>query len=127
MADYETDAVRELSAICATSSTGPVCHFKLINFAKITGALMRLKATYRDMPKGEFLLGIEGYGTLKLFSDGKNAGACLCDEVPEITLDKLTATRFLFGHAPASLIAKIPPHLALWLPLPLFWNLQDRV
>ena len=125
--EYKTSLLSRLAAVCSSVTTLPVCHFKMISFDKIADALMRLKASYRRMPEGEFLLGIEGFGTLRLYSDNGRVGAELSKKAASVTLDKLTATRFLFGHMPSSLIAAVPPFVENWLPLPLFWNLQDRV
>lgn len=124
---YKPALVSRLAKVCAHVSCEPVCHFKVISFAKLTSALMKLKATYTGMPQGEFVLGIEGYGAMRIYSDEGGVGAEICDKTPQITLDKLTATRFLFGHMPADLIADVPDFVKVWLPLPLFWNLQDRV
>lgn len=127
VADYDRELTKDLAAVCASMSTAPICHFKIIDFAKVANALMHLKANYSEMPSGEFILGIEGYDSLRLFSDGERVSAERSDKKPEIMLDKLTATRFLFGHFPCSLIANVPAYVRAWLPLPLFWNLQDRV
>ena len=125
--EYEKAKLARLAKFASGVSTGPVCHFKVINFEKLTSALMKLKAAYTNMPVGEFVLGIEDYGNLCLYSDGKTVGARLTEKCAKVTLDKLTATRFLFGHIPASFIADVPDFVSAWLPLPLFWNLQDRV
>ena len=124
---YKPQLAARLARVCAHVVTEPVCHFKVINFSKLANALMKLKATYTDMPKGELVLGVEDYGTVRIYSGEDGVGAELCDKTPQITLDKLTATRFLFGHLPADLIADVPDFVKVWLPLPLFWNLQDRV
>lgn len=125
--DYEPALLARLAAFSYDVTTSPVCRFKIINFAEIADALMKLKASYTDMPDGEFLLGIKDYGTVKLYVKNKNAGVQFCTLDSSVTLDKLTATRLLFGHMPASLIANIPQFAKLWFPLPLYWNLQDRV
>jgi hypothetical protein len=124
---YKPALVSRLAKVCAHVSCEPVCHFKVISFARLANALMKLKATYSKLPCGEFVLGIEGYGSVRLYSSKDGTGAALCDKAPDVTLDKLTATRFLFGHMPADLIADVPDFVKVWLPLPLFWNLQDRV
>ncbi|MBR2466895.1 MAG: GNAT family N-acetyltransferase [Clostridia bacterium] len=125
--DYEPALLSRLAAFAHDVTTSPVCRFKIINFADITDALMKLKASYTDMPDGEFLLGIKDYGTLRLYAKDGKAGAELCEGDASIILDKLAATRLLFGHTPATLIADVPQFVRLWLPLPLYWNLQDRV
>ncbi len=125
--DYEPALLSRLTSFAYDVTTSPVCRFKIINFAKITASLMKLKASYTDMPDGEFLLGIKDYGTLKLYAKSGEAGAELCELDAAITLDRLAATRLLFGHTPATLISDVPQFARLWLPLPLYWNLQDRV
>ena len=125
--EYEKAKIAKLAKFASGVTTGPICHFKVINFAKLTNALMKLKTTYAKMPAGEFVLGIEDYGNVLLRSDGVSVGAELTEKCAVVTLDKLTATRFLFGHTPAAFIADVPDFVSAWLPLPLFWNLQDRV
>lgn len=125
--EYRTELIKRLAAFACDMSISPVCHFKIINFVKIADALMKLKASYRDMPSGEFIINIDGYGSIRLFSEGGRVGAEMTDAPAQLTLGRLEATRLLFGHMPAAALANVPQCANAWLPLPLYWNLQDRV
>ncbi len=126
------EAVRFLSGICEKTSLASPNHFKIINFEKITDALLRLKSTLVPLPEGECTVGIEGCGVLRLFVKGKEVGAEKCEggKEADISLPRLTAQRFLFGPGLPFETAAIPEKakiLSAWLPLPLCWNLQNRV
>ncbi len=125
--EYQTSLISRLAEFACDMSISPVCHFKIIEFARITNALMKLKASYGDMPEGEYVIRIEDYGNVRLFSKDGNVGAEMTDAEAQLTLDKRHATRLLFGNLPASFVANVPRHVDSWLPLPLYWNLQDRV
>lgn len=103
-------------------------HFKIVNYEKIADALLKLKLSKQPLISGELVIGIEDYGNIRLFVDGKSAGCEKTDKAAEITVDKFTATRVLFGYAPA--VASIPadnPLISNWLPLPLSWCTLDYV
>ncbi|MBQ8685372.1 MAG: hypothetical protein IJ514_04290, partial [Clostridia bacterium] len=103
------------------------CHFKFIRWEKVVSAFMKLKASYTQMPCGELRLGIEGYGVLRLFVDETGAGCERIDGAADIVLDGLKAARYLFGVLPPECTAEASALAKAWLPLPLSWNLQDRV
>lgn len=124
---YATDAVRLFSAVCESSSIGAPSHFKILRWDRAVDAFMKLKATYCPLPRGELSLGIEGFGTLRLFV---NEAGCGCESVEgeaELTLDPLAAARYLFGPYPPIATAEASPAAQAFLPLPLSWNGQDRV
>lgn len=98
--------------------------FKIINFAGITDALMQLKP---NLPAGEVILTVTGYGNLRLYSDGTSAGCEKTDLPGEITLDPCTATRLLFGPLGPETVIPHHPTLSAWLPLPLSWDTLDYV
>ena len=102
--------------------------FKILNFDKVADALMKLKHSKQPLMKGELIIGIEDYGNIRLYADENTAGCEKTDKALELTLDKLTATRVLFGHMPV--YASIPvlnPLISDWLPLPLCWCTWDYV
>lgn len=124
---WQAEETRILSAVCDTFTLGSPCHFFIRHWDKVTDALMKLKASYNAMPEGEMILGIEGWGNLKLYVRGGSAGACRTEEAAPLTLDRLAATRYLFGPLPHVCAGADMPMASAWLPLPLSWNLQDRV
>ena len=91
-------------------------------------AMLSMKATYAAIPDGQFSLAINGMETIQ-YKDGmfKEVEGVTAD----LTLNNLDATRFLFGPLPPSSVCDIPasvrPVVEALLPLPLWWNYQDRV
>ena len=118
-----------LQTLCAgaesISVTSP-SRFKIINFAGITDALMKLKARQGMIP-GEAVITVTGYGNLRLFADGTTAGCELTSLPGNVTLDPLTATRLLFGSLGPETACIGHPLLSAWLPLPLSWDTLDYV
>ncbi|MBR2615832.1 MAG: GNAT family N-acetyltransferase [Clostridia bacterium] len=108
-----------------------VSQFHIFSWEKLAGAMLRVKAGYTHLPEGRFLCGIEDYGTLSLTEKGCEK----TDEAPQLVLNRLDATRFLFGSLPVGALGLMPreldPKTAAWvqavLPLPLWWCNQDRV
>jgi hypothetical protein len=76
---------------------------------------------------GEWVLGIEGYGNLRLFSDGETAGCEKTDAAPELILGSLAASRLLFGPDYPEAVADVPPVPRSWLPLPFSWGALDAI
>lgn len=91
------------------------------------GAFLKLKASCCPLPEGEFILAIEGYGTVRIFVEKGKTGCERTDKEPHLTLDRMQAARFLFGPLAPEYTAKTDDLPAGWLPLPLSWNGQDRV
>ena len=124
---YETANIRAFSAICENVNIVAPCHFKIVKWERVIGAFMRLKATYTIMLKGEFTIEIEGYGGLRLYVNERGIGCEKYAGECEIKLDPLAASRYLFGILPPDCTGEANALVANWLPLPLSWNLQDRV
>lgn len=123
---HETENLRAFSAVCGVTIGAP-CHFKIINWDKVIGAFMRLKASYTGMPKGELTIEIIGYGGVRLYVDERGAGCERYNGACELKLNALEASRYLFGTLPPDCVAPANGIATAWLPLPLSWNLQDRV
>lgn len=124
---YELDKIRQYSRICENIACGTASHFKMIHFDKVANALIKLKRSYMKLNDGSCVLDIKDYGKIKLYVDGENAGCEKTDETADITLTKADATRFLFGPFPPYCASETPSVALGWLPLPLSWNLQNRV
>jgi len=102
-------------------------HFKMCRWERVAGAFLRLKGQIIDLPRGELLVGVEGYGTLRLFVTEQEVG-CERTQLPaEVVLSPLEAARYLFGPLPPEMTAPANALARAWLPLPLSWNGQDRV
>ena len=94
---YETMNIRAFSSICENVNIVAPCHFKIVKWERVIGALMRLKATYTAMPKGEFTMEIEGYGGVRLYVNEQGVGCEKYTGECEIKLASLAASRYLFG------------------------------
>lgn len=110
----------------ATRLSSP-CHFKIINWEKLLGALLREKNTYAALPNGTLTVEIADYGPLALTVEGANTNCERTDAKADLTLDRLTATRFFFGLLPPESIAPSLPLATAWFPLPLSWCGNDRL
>lgn len=126
VAPYDIELARIFTSVCENMRIGFTCHFKVMNFEKITNALLKLKSKYVKMVNGEFVLKIEDYGKIKLFVHGDNVGCVRVDEKESLTLSRFDAQRFLFGPFPPISAGNADGVVSAWLPLPLSWNLQDR-
>ena len=116
-----------ITNVCEHYSVSSPSMFYIRNFAGVTNALMKLQAGLCDMPEGEWVLGIENYGSVCLFVKGGVAGAEKTNAAPDLTLPAAAASRLLYGPLPPYIICAVPAFVRAWLPLPLSWNSQDRV
>lgn len=124
---YRIDCIKKLYPICEEVRIESPSLFKIINWQKVTDALMKLKASYTDLADGSFVLEVQGYGKIKLFSFEKQCGCILTTEDADLSLDPLSASRFLFGRLPPCCVIPCPTVCSSFLPLPLAWNTHDRV
>lgn len=123
----EIEAIRYFSRIAELINITSPSHFKIISFDKISDALIKVKATYTNLPEGKKIIGIENWGNLKIYVENGKAGCVKTDEEAEVVLDKLSATRLLFGPLSHETVIEYDNFLASVLPLPLSWNTLDRV
>lgn len=129
---WETETIARLSRHCQTLSLNPASQFKIISWARLINALGRVRSRMRALTDGECVVDIPDEVRFILRVKG---GAFSCDETAlpaDLTLDHLTATRFLFGPLPPEAVlpglsGKRGAMLSALLPLPLSWNGQDRV
>ena len=125
---YSIELLKIFTENCEYLSTSPICHFKVINYQKLTNALLKLKSSYCKMIDGESNILIENYGTIKIKVENGIATCSLTSDTPDIKVTNLQAQRLLFSYLPTyHTINKSPAFLNAILPLPLSWNLQDRV
>lgn len=125
---YERETVSYFSSVADKVLCTNPCNFKIINFEKITDALMKLKLKhFTNLCEGSAVVGIKDYGNIELFYDGCDAGARKTDKTPFVTLENLDAHRYLFGPVISEMTAQINPFLSSWLPLPLSWSILDSM
>lgn len=128
LAPYMAEELRLIVPGAENVSVASPSRFKILNYEKLADALLKLKHSKHPLMNGEFVLGIEDYGTIRLYVDGNVAGCEKSQKTPVCTVDKRTATRLLFGHLPPyASTALSDPLLGNWLPLPLSWVTLDYV
>ena len=125
---FDREAVMYFSSVADKFLCINPCNFKIINFEKVTDALMKLKLNhFNNLCEGSAVVGIKDYGNIELFFDGYEAGCKKTSKPPFVTLEKLEAHRYLFGPATAATVAETNPFLSSWLPLPLSWSILDSM
>lgn len=118
--------ISKLVSVAESVSVSSPSRFKIYDYEKLADALIGLKL--RDtLPVGEENIGINGYGTLKLYNNGKEAGCIRTSEPAKINLEPAVATRVLFGTLTAEVQLFGSPFLSALLPLPLSWSTLDYV
>ena len=131
VAPWECKLNRKLMAVCEKWSVYNTSMFHVFNWSKVLNALLKIKSNYTSIPDGNFVLKIEGYGTVEFSGD-----RCVdTDKEPQMTLSQLDATRFLLGSIPFESACELPEaldtqtrvYIQSILPLPLWWCNQDRV
>ncbi len=126
VAPYNHEELKIMSKCGNEISIASPSKFKIINFQGIIDAFMKLKRTYNEMPEGEFIMDIEGYGKIRIFSNENDSGCEKTNATADITVNKDTATRIVFGF-PFGYENLIPNHAKIWFPLPLSWDFEDYV
>ena len=125
---YKTELLKVFMNVCEYVNLSPVCHFKVLNYQKLISALLKLKCKMTAIKNGEFTVNIENYGTLKIKIENGNGTCEFTNATPDITVNNLQAVRLFFGAYPAYSTINSQNHfINAVLPLPLSWNLQDRV
>lgn len=126
-APYDVDYIKDLYRISPSMSITSPSLFKIINWDRVIGALLRLKASYTELPTGESVIGIKDYGNILITS---RYNEILCEKTSlqaAFEMDCLEMTRLAFDPFPAGLMGVSSAYLNSIFPLPLSWNLQDRV
>lgn len=119
--------LRVFMPVCEKASIDSPSRFKIMNYKKVINALLKLKAEMIELSEADFTVEIETYGKLRIVSD-KNGVRCEdYEDECDIKLCRNAASRFLFGPMPAECTADVNVKMGNLLPLPLSWNLQDRV
>ena len=128
LAPHMHGELRLISPAAEAISVSSPSHFKIMSYDRIANALIKLKKANEPLPCGELVIGIEGYGCISLYVTNSRAGCTRTDKEPDITINRATATRLLFGHLPPSAVIPITnPLISSWLPLPFSWNTLDYV
>ncbi len=126
-APHQVEAIRIFSRACEQLKITSPSHFKICRWDRVLDAFLKLKQKISPLPEGKMTVAIGGYGAVRITVQNGVASCVNTDAYPEMTMDPLTASRFFFGPLPSVCTGYTPPVANAWFPLPLTWNLQDRV
>lgn len=125
---HQIGLVKIFVPVCEHFYIGSPCHFFVRAWDRVVDAFMKLKASYTRLMHGEACIEIQGYGVIRIFVGENGVGCERTDAVADISMDALAAERFIFGpFPPMEGNGKSDLLFRSWFPLPLSWNLQDRV
>ncbi len=139
MPPWRPDAIAEIGKICEHASLEAANSYRINDWPLVLSALLQVKGSQICLPDGVVRLGIHDQDRSSVFSLSWRDGRAFCLETPaaqaDLSFDRLTATRFLFGPLPPFWAA---PHYAqvssaltnlcsAWFPLPLCWPAPDCV
>lgn len=132
-APWECELNQKMGKLCEKWNLIDTSHFNPFCWSKLLDALLKIKAKYSIIPDGNFILKIEGYGTVEF-----NKDQCVdTDKTPHMELSHLDAVRFLLGSLPIEAVCDLGGSVDMTVerrmyaqsvfPLPLWWCNQDRV
>lgn len=122
------EEVKYFSKVCSGMSVSSPSHFKIVNFDKVADALIKMKKKSGALlPEGESVMEITDWGKLLICNKNGEAYCQKTDKEASLVLDRLDATRFLFGPFESDTVKYSDAFLSALLPLPLSWCGLDRV
>ena len=135
---WSTAAIADLGQIAEHEQFHPAYSLRINDFERLLPALLQVKAGLQPIPDGVFRIGLDLEDKKTVYALAYEAGQATCrpvDESADLVLDRLTATRLLFGPLPPALILPqqlttkpaLAQLLANWLPLPFYWPQPDEV
>ena len=124
------ELLRDLSAIGESMGVGASGNWQIYDWAATVKALLQVRGVGGALAHGEIVVGIEGYGNLRVQVAGAKVSCQKVTDAPAVTWDTFTAMRVFFGPLPPPAVTDVPAALAPllgWCPLPLSWPKQDGV
>lgn len=122
------EAINYFSEVSAGMFVFSPTRFKILNFDKVADAFIKVKKQSGTfLPVGESVIEIEDWGKLLICNKDGEAYCERTDKEASIVLNKLEATRFLFGPFAPNTVKPADAFLSALLPLPLSWCGLDRV
>lgn len=120
--------VDELGRVAEGYHIRPVGNWRIFDWQGVLRALLALRRETTGLPPGEIVIGIEGYGNLRLTVSAERAVCERTDESAAVEMTESVAMRTLFGPLPPAATGAISGSvLDGWCPLPLFLPRQDGV
>lgn len=131
LSDHMVPYLEQLAPVAEGMQTGSNMMYSVLNYARVTDAFLRLKATYTALPDGRLSLLIHGRaGDERLclsVTDGVPSVTVIPDTEPvDRELSHLEAIRLLFSAFEPSR-RTLPAHARDWLPLPIWMYRADEV
>ena len=128
---HETGKLKVISQFAESFRQSTVYFFNIINFLKFVEPFLNLKASQRAIADGSFTLKINGDngGCFVLSSKNNKPEITTSTAQPDLVLDSLEATRFLFNPLSPLTNPAIGQSVFLQslLPLPLFFEKPDGI
>ena len=103
-------------------------NWSVINWPLVLQSLLVVKNRLTPLLNGELVVGISGFGNLRLSVAGENVSCKMTDEEPALKLNPSVAMRLFFGPLDPALVVKLSGEariLKAWCPLPLWMSTQD--
>lgn len=127
VAPYNVQELKLMSSICDKLNVNFPSKFRINNWEKMFDVFMKLKHKTYAMPQGEFVLEIIGFGSFKFYVNESGAGCVKTQQMPQLSLDRIRATAFVFGPLPAQITASCADIASLWFPLPISWDFVESI
>ncbi len=126
---FEREKLNTLARICEGTSTTGADSYLIHDYAKVVTAFSKLKASYTNIPDGEFVVEIEGLQKIKITSKQGNIVAVETDENADLVLKPIEAVSLFFGLGAFNLdvSSKLPSFANALFPLPLFFSVPDMI
>lgn len=124
---HNVDLLRIFTPVCERLNIASPSRFKIMNYKKVINALLKLKAKIVPLSDADFTIDIDTYGKIRIVSDADGARCEDFDGDCDLKLSRNKASMFLFGPMSPEYTADTSLKMGNLLPLPLSWNLQDRV
>ncbi len=121
------EEARFFTKVCEDIKVSSTTFFNVLNWEKTVRVYMNLKAKYETLPDGELKIAITDYGTLNITVKGGAVSCVRTTDEGDVTLDKLDATRLLFGIMPTDTVCPMPYFAKCWFPLPMTWDSLDAL
>ena len=127
--EFETALYKYLALNCEYFDIGHAEQFSILCYERVLRAFLKLKASYKKLPDGEFkmlILGEKLPEQLKITVKDNNVTVEETDEKPDIILKHLEAMRLIGSHY-SEMRNDIPAECQAWFPLPIYGYGIDNV
>jgi len=124
------ELLQKMSALGESVSVTSSGNWQIYDWQATLAALLRVRAAGGALADGDVVIGIEGYGNMRLQVQGTQISCVKVNDPAVVTWDTCTAMRVFFGPLPPAVVTTVPASAApllAWCPLPLGWPRQDGV